>query len=437
MYCEGKSQPNLNLNGERSDFSWLIESNFPRNNVAYNTLTFKTKNKLNSYGIYTTLNFERNKFYYKNNNYKFINKNLLNINEKLELNKICNNFDFSVNFWYSYFKTHNIKITLNWYKYDSSHIAQSKAISLLNGISTMQQLNFEGHRNYFCKSIFDICFYFSKFSADNDYNNGSNIKYKIITGIPNYEINEMNISNANKIRNYLKNNGVQKIACVLDENSLDDERFHTGHSLQKENYYLIINEMLRNKKLGLIFKPKNPSSLRKRLGKYNTLLDQAIKTGRCHIFESYEREGVPFSKITPLQAALSSDLVIHSSLSAGTAALETASNRIPTIMIDREKNYESIFYKKLNNNIIFKDWFTALGAMNEYFFGNEYNNLGNWKENISHFDPFLDNLSQQRMGNFLNHLIEGFNKGLDRDENLNNAIIKYSFKWGEDKVIIN
>ena len=70
---------------------------------------------------------------------------------------------------------------------------------------------------------------------------------------------------------------------MLDENSLNDERFHTGHDLQKENYYKIIQELLKNTNLGLIFKPKNPSSLRERLGDQKKFLDLAINTGRCHI----------------------------------------------------------------------------------------------------------------------------------------------------------
>ena len=412
-------------------------SNFLKKNTVYNSLNINTKKKLNNYGIYTTINFERNKFKYFYSKVNYLNNKSLNLSEKIELNKICNDYDYLFNKWYRYFKTHNIRASLNWYKYDSDHIPQVNALNTLNGISTLQQLNFEGHRNYYCKSNFDICFYFSKFSTLNDEKNKSKIKYKVITGIPNYEINQITKNNAIKIKQSLYKNGAENIVCVLDENSRDDHRFHTGHDLQKENYFKIIQELLNNKKLGLVFKPKNPSTLKYRLGKYSQLLDKAVNTGRCFIFNTYEKEGAPFSKTTPLQASLSSDLVIHSALSAGTAALETVSNGIPTIMIDRERNYKSIFYEKLGNNVIFNDWESAISATNKYFFKNEFKTLGDWADSVSYFDPFLDNKSQKRIGNFLDLIIQGLNDGMDNDKNINKVINEYKLQWGDDKVIVN
>ena len=75
--------------------------------------------------------------------------------------------------------------------------------------------------------------------------------------------------------------------------------------------------------------------------------------------------------------------------------------------------------------------------MDKFFFKNEFINLGNWKDNINFFDPFLDNKSQSRIGNFLNSLLDGFNQGLDREHNINKAIIKYRIECGDDKIILD
>ena len=64
LFCEGKNQPYLNLNGERSDFSWLIHSNFKYYNTAYNCLNKNDVKKLRNFKIYTTFNFERKTFKY-------------------------------------------------------------------------------------------------------------------------------------------------------------------------------------------------------------------------------------------------------------------------------------------------------------------------------------------------------------------------------------
>lgn len=435
LYCEGKANFNFQLDGGKSDFAWLILSNYPLNKTVYN-FNYNINHIIGNNDVITTLNFNRKKYQYINHKFN-INYKLFNPKERLELKKANYNYNYWLNLWYNYFKTYNIKLTLNWYKYDANHVPMYDALNRLNGITIFQQQNFEGHKNFSCRLYSDICFYFSEYSAKNDVNNGSIINNKIIVGLPTYPINQKMKLNAQILRNKLINNGVKKIVCVLDENSLDDDRFHTGHDFQRDNYNYILLELFKNKKLGVIFKPKSPSTLRKRLGNINSLLNKAIKTGRCYIYEEYEK-GIPYSKSTPLLAALSSDLVIHGHLSAGTAALETASNNIPTILIDPEKNLENIFYKKLNNNIIFENWNSAIRATNELLFNSKISNkkIGDWSNIIKFFDPFLDNNSNSRIGNFLNDLNINLSKNLSKSQSIKIAIENYKMLWGDDKIIL-
>ena len=55
--------------------------------------------------------------------------------------------------------------------------------------------------------------------------------------------------------------------------------------MQKENYEKIILEVLKNKELGLIFKPKHPQSLKSRIGSIYELLIECCSTGRCLILD--------------------------------------------------------------------------------------------------------------------------------------------------------
>lgn len=433
LYCEGKGNFNFKLDGIKTDFAWLMLSDYPYNKTVYNS-NYNNLSKHNQ--IITTFNFFRKKYNYLR--YKFkINYGLYNQKDRLDLKKAIHDYHYWLNLWYSYFRTHNIRLTLNWYKYDSRHLPMHDALNRLNGISIFQQINFEGHRNFSCKLYSDICFYFSEYSAKNDINNGSIVNNKIVVGLPVYPVSEKMKTNAKLLRNRLLKNGVEKIVCVLDENSLDDDRFHTGHDFQRNNYNFILLELFKNQKLGVIFKPKSPATLRKRLGKVNNLLNQAINTGRCYVYEEYEK-GIPYSKSSPLLAALSSDLVIHGHLSAGTAALETASNNIPTILIDPEKDLENIFYKKLNNNIIYENWENAIQATNQLLFSQKVPNykIGDWTNIIKFFDPFLDNNSNTRIGNFLNDLNVNLSKNLSKTESIKIAIENYKIKWGIDKVIL-
>ena len=139
------------------------------------------------------------------------------------------------------------------------------------------------------------------------------------------------------------------------------------HKLQKENYEKILIECLKNPNLGLIFKPKVSMTLKQRLGDTMDLINDAVKTKRCFIYYDDKINAVQKNKFSPLLAALSSDLVIHSHLSAGTAAIECALEGIPTILIDREKILNSKLRELPKDSIFFDNWDDAINAMNNYF----------------------------------------------------------------------
>ena len=427
----------MKLNGERSDLNWLLTSDFIPNNVLYNCRDQKDEIRLNNFGINTTHNFQ-----YKNNYINKLSKQKY-LKYKIFDNKIDNLieykhfFDYKYNFnkWFNYFLNHNVKVFLSWYKYDSLHIPMHDAINEIGGISTFFQPNFDGTSFYECKLFTDINFCNSQFSTSIDKNNLSKIDTNIIVGYPSTPITKQMITSAKEIRNQLLNNGAQKIICVLDENSLDDSRWHTGHELQIENYSYIIEKLLIDKNIGVIFKPKSAYDLRKRLKEANKLLDQAINTGRCYLYDQVEDNKDKFTKPTPTLAALSSDLVIHGHLCAGTAAIETALLGKPTLFIDRENAVNSIFHKVLNKNVIYKNWTEIILSINENFINNDTKDFGYWGEALTHFDPFRDNLGSKRIGDFLHQLLIGFNKGFQKQQIIEKTIEGYKKQWGKDKVI--
>ena len=85
--------------------------------------------------------------------------------------------------------------------------------------------------------------------------------------------------------------------------------------------------------LGVVFKPKVSITLRQRLGPVVDLLEKALATGRCHI---YEDSGRHTTSAPPILAGLSADICIHGHLCAGTAGLECVLEGLPTLLIDRE-----------------------------------------------------------------------------------------------------
>ena len=287
-----------------------------------------------------------------------------------------------------------------------------------------------------CKTDIDILFSYSNHCANIDKKINSNFRYNIISGHPkDYAINE-SMGSAIKLKNHLKSNGAKNIVCVLDENSVDDSRWHTGHQYQKDNYSFILKNLLQNEDMGVIFKPKRFINLRKRLGEEIWfLLEKAIKTGRCYIFD--ETKGYT-TLATPIVACLASDLCIHSHLCAGSAGLESALAGIPTILIDRECATASLLTELPEGSVVFSNWNDAIDGVNDYFSANSKDKkFGNWSSIIEDLDPFRDGLGAKRMGDFLESLFLGFEEGLDREEVMMRAVERYADKWGSDKIIIN
>jgi hypothetical protein len=58
-----------------------------------------------------------------------------------------------------------------------------------------------------------------------------------------------------------------------------------------------------------------------------------------------------------------------------------------------------------------------------------------WSFFLDDVDPFRDGKSAYRMGTYLQWLIQGFERGENRETIMADAAEKYAKQWGEDKVI--
>ena len=63
--------------------------------------------------------------------------------------------------------------------------------------------------------------------------------------------------------------------------------------------------------------------------------------------------------------------------------------------------------------------------------------LGDWSQLLDELDPFRDGKAAERMGNYLNWMIQGFEEGLDKEVIMADAAERYSLQWGADKITTN
>ncbi len=328
------------------------------------------------------------------------------------------------------FKTFNVQIYLTWFKYDASHIIIADAIRRNGGIIALYQRAMEPEGGPETATFCDVYFGFSQHMARTEEKSGSRIGYYVITGYIGDHRFELLKVPAAQLRQQLMTKGAKRIIAFFDENSGSDARWNIGHAFMRENYQFILERVLEDSQLGLVLKPKTPKTLRQRLGPVAVLLEQAMATGRCHL---YEDQGLQ-SSFPPAIAALSSDLTIHAHMCSATAGLEAALANVPTVLLDREGWPDCSMYRLGEGKVIFRSWEEFWRAW-EGHKRIANSQLGNWSSHIHEFDPFRDGKAAHRMGEYLGWLMEGFKQGLPREQILKNAAQRYMDQWGKDKVI--
>jgi len=434
VYIDGRGDISLENNGINTDFFWFLNSNFPIENIIYKHLTNSEKEYFIKHGLFSVsegislTNIHKRNYIKPRIHYDSRYKDEFRL-----IKSLTSSYDLDRMYWSSFFKNNGVKIYTAWHKYNNYHMALSDAVTDNNGLSVISQIAFEGFAvtNYFTN--IDIYFCFSNYSHEISKQVNSNIKYTVITGYLKDYVPSLVIDKAKEVRKKLQENGAKKIVFVIDENSSDDSRWHTGHELQRENYSYILKEVLEKPWLGVIFKPKRSIDLRQRLGPVTDLLEKAKATGRCYI---YEDSGRHTTSAPPILAGLSADICIHGHLCAGSAAFECALEGLPTLLIDREGSPSSKLYDLPEGKVIFRDWPSAINATLEYFNSDESTpGFGDWSSIIDDLDPFRDGMAAYRMGTYLQWLIEGFENNIDREVTMENAAERYKKQWGEDMVI--
>lgn len=332
-------------------------------------------------------------------------------------------------YWDDLFSTLNIRLYVTWYRYDEKHCAIADAMQNLGGITAVYQRGFQPDSSSEITVNTDIVFSYSPANALVESSSGSEISYHVAVGYIGDHRFPLHRDRARSIRHSLAQHGAQFVAAFFDENSHDNEKLLLGHSVTRENYEFLLKKVLDNPWLGLVIKPKAPHTLSGRLGPVAELLNAAEATGRCTII----REGSVRSATPPSLAALASDVAVHGHLTAATAGLEAALAGIPTVLMDREGCSNSPLYRLDRGRVVFQEWSDLWGSLCEYR-NNHIEGFGDWGRLLDEFDPFRDGRAAERMGTYIQWLIQGLKADQDRETIMANAAERYAAIWGEDKI---
>lgn len=342
------------------------------------------------------------------------------------------NYYIEFNYWTDLFKRYGVMAYVSWNKYGPFHCVIADALESLGGVTAIYQRAFEEFPSPSTTVATDIVFAFSQKSLDKERDLKSIIPYHVTIGYIGDHRFPLLKKYAQQVRDKLRKRGATKILAFFDENSGGDPRLAIGHELTRINYAFLLEKVLSEPWLGLVLKPKTHLSLRERLGvRIADLLRRAEETGRCFILE----RGALVNCYPPALAALASDIAIHGHLCAATAGVESALAGVPTLFMDYEKWHMSSLYKLGKGQVVFTDWQDLWNVCQEHWNSpSGIPGFGDWSSMLDELDPFRDGRAAERMGTYLNWILDGFKAGLPRKTVLADAAERYCKIWGKDKI---
>ena len=334
-------------------------------------------------------------------------------------------------FWRWFFTSFNVRMDVDYWVWDKSRLASEQALADLGGLSVSYQRSYHPYPSLHRVSAADVHFAFSTAWAEPERQSRSAITQLVANGYVHDHAFAGVRGLASRLRDRLCSQGARFIICFLDENSKGDQREGPSHTHQAANYRYLLERLLADPSLGVIFKPKKPATLRQRLGPMSELLDSALDTGRCYLHES----GIIATTMLPCEASLAADVTVGIVYGA-TAAFESALAGTPTVLLDRESMTYHPLYGLGQGQVVFREWDSLWEALSRYRDDpSSTPGFGDWSSMLSTLDEFRDGKAAHRMGEYITWLVDGLTEGLSREKALERARRKYTELWGSNKVV--
>lgn len=335
-------------------------------------------------------------------------------------------------YWADLFASQGVKVYVSWFKMTEIHCAIADALQDLGGVTAIYHRSYELDPSAESTTAADIVFGFSPAGAEMERRSGSVIPYYVVTGYLGDHRFPLLRERAQDLREALARRGAARILAYCDENSFDEARWAPGHVLTREHHAFLLERLLDEPWLGLVLKPKAPHTLRRRLGPVAALLDRALATGRCVMFEGGRIQG----SYPPAAAALAADVMVHGHLYGATAGVESALAGARTVLLDQEGWSVSPLCRLGVGRVVFKDWETLWTACREHWRRPDgIPGFGDWSSVLDELDPFRDGRAAERMGTYLQWLLEGFRAGGDREAVMADAAERYAEAWGREAIL--
>lgn len=334
---------------------------------------------------------------------------------------------------YDYFCANNIKIVVERDYSDLNPIADEIALRDTGGVSIHPQLSTLPFPNAPYGLCADVIFLFSPRYLDVIERSGSDNDTVVFTGFLTDSSFAATKEAASKLRNRLISNGAKFIVAYFDESSVDNRMSFISHKQAELVYAKLLEWVLQNDRVGIIFSPKCPDILFSRISGISHLIEKANSTGRCIFMKGQTRT---FS--WPAEAFQASDLTIGL-LVGGTTVLGSLLAGQKSVYLDTIGLHSWPEYLIGKDDIVFDNIDNLVAALDKYRQTNGNSRAASdskpFLDLINSKSLFRDGRADERMGQYIKWLLDSFDGGLNRSEAIRSANRRYSAMWGGNKTI--
>ncbi|MDA1129127.1 MAG: hypothetical protein O2913_10575 [Chloroflexi bacterium] len=331
-------------------------------------------------------------------------------------------------YWHDFYRSNGVKIDVAVVRYD---LAKVLALGSVGGIS----LSYQYTVGSFCPTTLiscgeDVQFVYSPYFEKQFRDVEAVVDRFVPTGfIYDGALRELRSSTGTgEIREQFSDRGVKFTLCFFDENSVPfwDHPCHDEDAAA--DYEFLLEWLLSDPTLGIVFKPKNSMTLFDRISTVSDLVKRAEETGRCRFLTSETLYG----SIYPAEAALLADVAVGKLL-GGSAAFEGQLAGVPSLLINTERRGHP-FCSWGQDRVVFDDWVSLREAIERYRNNPSANpEFGDWSPAIDDLDPFRDGQAGRRMGRYVGQIYESLKRGDSKAEAMAAAAGWYSTYLNEGK----
>ncbi len=328
-----------------------------------------------------------------------------------------------VGYWYSVYKTLNIKIHLEMDEGGLVPVAQAIALDMVGGIHIGRQRSDSWGWGFLGHHPDHVYFAWNGRGAAHARENRNRIDSIIICGFPYDSAWRFNPARQD-LREHLAAKGVSFVVALFDNAFWWGGTF--SRAMISTFYRVFLEWVLEDPEIGVLNKSKK-STVLEQLPELRNLIKKAEMTGRwVSLTNVFGRSPSDASRVADISVGVGISSAVTEAVAAGGRG----------IYLDLTCQRSFPFYEWGYEKVVFDDVKHMMAALRRYKTDPSCEpQLGDFSQRMDQIDPFSDGRAGERVGMYIRWVLEAFGEGHERDAAIKEANMRYISMWGADKVL--